>query len=134
MQSANGAAGTAVSTTGGNGSLPNLPNLAKMNSNVVNGILGSVNSVRAEIDDALADMREFHRSEPDQVMQAVSGHSARLVEIVIQISRIEVQQRQWKPIREEAERVISALKDQFQIASRAMFVRDLDFKMAGGGA
>lgn len=132
MQPANGisTASTAPATT----TIGGLPNLAKMNSNVVNDILGSVNSVRIEIDDALADMREFHRSEPDQVMQAVSAHAARLTEIVIQISRIEVQQRQWKPIREEAERVISALKDQFQIASRAMFVRELDFRMAGGGA
>lgn len=97
MQPANGisTASTAPATT----AIGGLPNLAKMNSSVVNDILGSVNSVRIEIDDALADMREFHRSEPDQVMQAVSAHAARLTEIVIQISRVEVQQRASSPPR-----------------------------------
>lgn len=101
--------------------------------NVVNSVLGSVVSVRREIDDVLADMRVFHKVEPDQVMNAVSAHSARLVEIVVQIVRIETMRREWKPVREEAERVITELKNQFQIASRSLAVRQMDWEFTSRG-
>jgi hypothetical protein len=96
-------------------------------------ILGSIITVRKEIDDALADMRVFHRAEPDQVMGAVSAHSARLVEIIVQIQRIEVVRREWKPVREEAERVLNELKNQFSIASRVIAMRQQDWEMSGRG-
>lgn len=89
--------------------------------------------VRREIDDCLADMRDFYRAEPDQVMQAVSAHSARLVEISIRIQRIEVVRREWKPVREEAERVLTELKSQFQVASRVLAQRRDDWEMSGRG-
>jgi hypothetical protein len=89
--------------------------------------------VRREIDDCLADMRDFYRAEPDQVMQAVSAHSARLVEIVIRIQRIEVVRREWKPVREEADRVLTELKNQFQVASRILAMRQQDWEMSGRG-
>jgi hypothetical protein len=106
-----------------------MPNRAE----VVNPTLGSIESVRHEIDDALLDMKEFSKFEPDLVMAAVSAHSARLVEIVVQIGRIEVVRREWKPVREECDRVLTALKDQFQIASRLMAMRELDWNMSGRG-
>jgi hypothetical protein len=91
--------------------------------------LGSVISVRKEIDDTMADQREFYVSEPDRVMRAVSGHSARLVEIVVQIGRVEVARPEWKPVREEAERVLQELRQQFQIASRRQAGRELEWNM-----
>lgn len=107
--------------------------LAQMRTQVVNDVLGSIDSARKEIDDALADMRVFSNFEPDMVMSAVSQHSARLVEIAVQISRIEAVRREWRPVREEAERVISALKDQFQIASRLHAMREFDWNASGRG-
>lgn len=95
--------------------------------------LGTVAEVRNEIDDVLADMRVFHRAEPDQVMQAVSGHSARLVEIIIQVQRIEVVRREWKPVREEAQTVLTELKSQFQVASRLLAMRAQDWEMSTRG-
>lgn len=112
---------------------PSAPSaLAAAQTQVVPG-LGSVVSVRKELDDVLADMRVFHRAEPDQVMGAVSAHSARLVEIIVQISRIEAVRREWKSVREETEKVLSELKSQFQIASRQIAMRQMDFDMTRGG-
>lgn len=105
---------------------------AQAQKNSVAG-LGSIADVRKEIDDVLADMRVFHRAEPDQVMQAVSGHSARLVEIIIHIQRIEVVRREWKPVREEAQAVLTELKSQFQVASRLLAMRTQDWEMSGRG-
>lgn len=95
--------------------------------------LGTIADVRREIDDCLADMRDFYRAEPDQVMRAVSAHSARLVEIVIRIQRIEVVRREWKPVREEADRVLTELKNQFAVASRVLAQRRDDWEMSGRG-
>lgn len=95
--------------------------------------LGTVTAIRREIDDALADMRMFHKVEPDQVMQAVSAHSARLVEIVVHIQRIEVVRREWKPVREEAERVLAEMKSQFSVASRLLAMRQVDWEMSTRG-
>lgn len=94
--------------------------------------LGTVAQIRSEIDDVLADMRNFHRAEPDQVMQAVSAHGARLLEIAIHIGRVEVVHREWKPVREEADRVLGELKAQFQVASRLIAVRGLDQEFMRG--
>lgn len=103
----------------------------KLYTEVIPGV-GSVQSVRAEIDDALADMRLFHQNEPDVVITAVSAHAARLAEIVTQARRIEVRMRQWKPVREEAEFVLGQLRDQYQMHSRLLTVRQLDQSMMGG--
>lgn len=95
--------------------------------------LGTVEDVRAEIDDVLADMRDFHRAEPDTVMQAVSAHSARLIELIIHIQRVEIVRREWKPVREECDRVLAELKSQFQVASRLLAMRSADWEMSGRG-
>lgn len=94
--------------------------------------LGSILTVRGEIEDALADMRLFHQNEPDVVITAVSAHAARLAELVVQARRIEVRLRQWKAIREEAEFVLSQLRDQYQMHSRLLTVRQLDQSLMGG--
>lgn len=103
-----------------------------LNAQVLPGV-GSIDSVRREIDDAFQDMKQFHNMEPDDVMRMCGGHSARLSEIRVQIQRVEVMHRQWKPIRtNEIEPAIEELRNQFGIASRLLFARELDFKMAGG--
>lgn len=95
--------------------------------------LGSIDSVRQEIRDVFEDMKEFYQKEPDDVMRLCSGHSARMSEIRVLIQQVEVVHRQWKPVRaNEVEHVIKELKSQFDIASRIVAVRELDFKMAGG--
>ena len=127
-----------LESTGANGGLSGPPALASQaqaaianQNNVIPG-LGSILTVRTEIDDVLADMKAFHRAEPDQVMAAVSAHSARLVEIIVQCQRIEVVRREWKPMREEADKVLAELKSQFQIASRLIAIRQMDFDMVRG--
>lgn len=96
--------------------------------------IGSIQSVRKEIDDVLADMGDFYRAEPDMVMAAVSAHGARLVEIIVRIGRIETVAREWKPVREEAEKVLNELKSQFSIASRLTAIRQMDLTLSGGQA
>lgn len=114
--------------------VPHAPVNFGMNTAQVFLGVGSIDSVRAEVDDAFADMKTFHNQEPDQVMRMCGGHSARLSEIRVQIQRIEVVARQWKPIRErEVEPAIEELKNQYLIASRLHAVRELDWKMSGGG-
>lgn len=94
---------------------------------------GSIDSVRAEIDDAYADMRLFHQREPDEVMRFCSGHSARLSELRVRIQRVEDMNREWRPIRErEIEPTLSELERQYMIASRLHSVRELDWKMSQG--
>lgn len=96
-------------------------------------IQGSIDSVRQEIDDAFADMKQFHQFEPDQVMRMVMGHTARLSEIKVRIMRIEDFAREWKPIRvREVEPALEELDRQYTIASRLHSVRELDWKIEAG--
>lgn len=90
-------------------------------------VIGSIVTARSEIDDALADQTGFSGLDPDRVFEVVSAHSARMIELIVHISRIEVVRREWKPVREEAERVVTELRQQFQIASRRMASRELDW-------
>lgn len=95
--------------------------------------LGSIEDVRQEIDDALEQMREFWMHEPDEVMRLVSGHAARLVEIRVQIQRVEDAYPVWKRVRtKEVEPVLDELQSQFNIASRLVTVRQLDWEMSRG--
>lgn len=126
-------AGGLVSVPGGVTPVAAPPIHPGMNTSQMFPGVGSIDSVRAEVDDAFADMKTFHNLEPDEVMRMAGGHSARLSEIRVQIQRIEVVARQWKAVRErEVEPTIDELKNQFMIASRLHSVRELDFKMAGG--
>lgn len=94
---------------------------------------GSVESVRAELDSAFADMRRFFQMEPDEVMRACSAHSARLSELRVRIQRIEDFQRQWQPVRvREIEPTLDELRQQYAIASRLQSVRQLDWDMERG--
>lgn len=112
---------------------------AKLTGGVVSSVteqsfpgLGTIATVHGEVDDVLADMKEFYRAEPDQVMAAVSGHMARLVEMSILIGRIQITNRQWKPVGDEIDKMIAALREQFQVASRLITVRQLDQDLTRG--
>lgn len=94
---------------------------------------GSINSVRGEIDDACRDMNTFHNQPPDDVMRLCGGHSARLSELRIRIQRIEDFHRAWKSVRtREIEPCLAELTNQYQIASRLLSARELDYRMETG--
>lgn len=94
---------------------------------------GSIDSVRSEIDDAFADMKNFIQNEPDYIMRIASGHSARLSELRVKIMRVEDYQREWRNVRErEIEPCISELERQWKNASRLQSCRELDWKMESG--
>lgn len=93
----------------------------------------SIRGARTEIDDAFDDIKTFHQREPDEVFRLVSGHSARLAELRGRTQRIEDRAPIWKTIRtREIEPALDELNKQFQIASRLLSVRDLDYRMESG--
>jgi hypothetical protein len=93
----------------------------------------SISQVRQEIDDAFDDIKTFHTREPDEVFRLVSGHSGRLAELRGRAQRVEDRAAIWKQLRtREIEPALDELNKQFQIASRLLAVRDLDFRMEGG--
>lgn len=94
---------------------------------------GSIDSVRAEIDDAFDDMKTCVNREPDEAMRICGGQSARLSELRVRIQRIEDFHRIWRPIRtREIEPALEELRNQFSVASRLLSVRELDWRMEGG--
>lgn len=94
---------------------------------------GSIASVRGEIDDALADLKTCYRIEPDEAMALAAGHSARLAELRIGISRIEDFHRQWVPIRtREVEPAIAECHKQFEMASRRLSAREISWRIETG--
>lgn len=110
------------------------PGMRPLDTTVVYGQVGSIDSVRSEVDDACRDMETFLNQEPDAVMRLCSGHSARLSTLRTLIFRIEDVHRQWRPIRtNEIEPTISELANQYQIASRLLSARELDWKIETGG-
>lgn len=99
----------------------------------IQGLGGSINSLRVEIDDAFADMKTFHQREPDEIMRMATGHSARLSEIRVLCMRIEDQYRPAKDLRQrELEPCLDELRAQWQGGSRLHSVRELDWKMESG--
>lgn len=97
------------------------------------GVGGSIDSIRQEVDDAFKDMATFHNREPDEVMRMCAGHSARLSEIRVRIQRVEDIDRPWRNVRlREVEPALEQLSNQFQIASRLLSARELDWRMETG--
>lgn len=95
--------------------------------------LGTVATVRSEVDDVIKHMQEFCNEEPDDVMRLCSGYSARMSEVRIRIQRIEEHIPVWRRVRlQEVEPILDELKQQFNIASRIVSVRQLDWEMQRG--
>ena len=94
--------------------------------------IGTLDDVRQEMLDALADAKTFYSLEPDEVIRLCMGHSARLSEIRVVILQVEVYRREWKPVLKEVETVLEHLREQFSMASRLITIRDLDWRMETG--
>jgi uncharacterized small protein (DUF1192 family) len=87
--------------------------------------------LRRELDEYYQQILGFHMAEPDQVLLAVSGISARLIGIRAEIMRGGTQ-RANKFRTSELDPLLDHLEQQFRIHSRLLSVRDLDFRMSGG--
>lgn len=95
--------------------------------------LGSINSVRDELDSMNETMKGFDEEEPDEVMRACSAYSARLVEIQRRIFRIEDVLTYWKPVRtQEVNRLLEETRFQYEVASRILTQRKFDWEMERG--
>lgn len=89
--------------------------------------LGSPDAVREEIDLMHRLVRNFWQMEPDAVMRAVSGFSARCAELHKDMVRAEGRDRAWKSIRtQQVDKLHDELERQFKIASRALESRRQD--------
>lgn len=89
--------------------------------------LGDPEKVRAELDMMYRLVRNFWQMEPDQVMRAVSGFSARCAEMHKDMIRAEGRERVWKTIRtQDVDKLHLELERQFKIASRALEMRRQD--------
>lgn len=93
------------------------------------GELGNRAQIEAELDAMLAEMREFWRQQPDQVMQTCAGFTARLTELEVLLHRVEVRDRQYKQIRTlQVQKMLDECERQFKIASRLVEVRRQDLE------
>lgn len=89
--------------------------------------LGDPEAIKAEIDMMHRLVRQFWQMEPDQVMQAVSGFSARCAEMHKDMIRAEGRNRAWKSLRtQDVDKLHLELERQFKIASRALESRRQD--------
>lgn len=95
--------------------------------------IGSVVTVRGEVDATFEVMRGFHSLEPEDVMRFVGGLSARLVELRVRTTRVEVAHPIWTSIRtNELDPAIEELGRQYAIASRLHSVKELDYRISTG--
>lgn len=107
--------------------------LTERNSHVPIPSLGSINDVRAELDAIFEDIKRMHEQEPDEVMVVCSARSARLSELRMLIYRVEDLLSYWKPIRtHEVDPAMEELRFQFNLASRLLTQRQLDWDMTRG--
>jgi hypothetical protein len=93
------------------------------------GTLGTREEIQKELDLIAAHIRIFHRMQPDQVMRACSGYTARLTELEVLLHRVESSDRQYTRVRtQQVERFITELERQWKTASRLVEVmrQDLD--------
>lgn len=113
---------------------PSTRSLPTVDTSEVDPVVGySIDEVRDEIDEMVKDIKTFLNREPDDVFRLIAGHSGRLAELRLRISRIENFKRQWQPIRtKEVELVMTELTTQFQMASRRLSSRELDYRMETG--
>lgn len=96
----------------------------------------SLEDARKEVEDTYEHMKEFFTQEPDEVMRLCSGYHARLGEIRMYVQRHE-DQGNLRPLKQfrinEVEPALKDLKHQYDIASRLLTQRTLDWEMAKVG-
>lgn len=91
----------------------------------------SRDALRAEIDIILAKCVLAPDMEPDQAMIMMSGLLARLVQMHIDIQRVEHVQRDLKSVRtQEVDYAMDLVRDQYKISSRLIAVRQMDLDLS----
>lgn len=86
--------------------------------------------LREEIDVMLAQCILAPDMEPDQAMIMMSGLLARLVQMHIDIQRVEHIQRDLKSVRtQEVDYAMDLVREQWKIASRLIAVRQMDLDL-----
>lgn len=96
----------------------------------------TLEDARQEVEDIYDHMKDFYTQEPDEVMRLCGGYHARLAEIRMYVERCEDQGnfRLLKQFRtKEVEPALKDLKHQYDIASRLLTYRQLDWEMAKVG-
>jgi hypothetical protein len=91
----------------------------------------AVAAYRDELDDYYRQIVQFREMEPDLVLLTVSGISARLIAIRAQLVRSS-SQRANKLRTSEIDPLIDHLKQQAQLHSRLITMRQLDWQLSGG--
>jgi hypothetical protein len=91
----------------------------------------AVAAYRDELDDYYGQILQFVGMEPDQVLLIVSGVSARLIAIRAQLVRSN-SQRANKLRTGEIDPLLDHLKQQAQLHSRLITMRQLDWQLSGG--
>lgn len=91
-----------------------------------------MDAIRSELDAYYGLVKEWATSEPDIVLQEISAISARLTEVRAQLNRDNGQRANRLRI-SEIDPLIEQLEFQFKVHSRIQAVREMDFRMSGGG-
>lgn len=95
--------------------------------------LGTREQIEAELDGVAADIREFWRYEPDQVLRKTAAYSARLTELYVLLNRYEARDRQYTRVRTQQVQIwLNELDRQFKMASRLIEVSRQDLALLRG--
>lgn len=95
-------------------------------------VMGSIDTVREEVDDAFKHAKVYFQLNPDEAMRYASGYSARMSELKVRIKRIENDVPGWRPVRLEVEDAIEEQRFQYEVHSRLHTTREFDWKVEAG--
>ena len=88
-------------------------------------------ALRDEIDDIIQKCIEAPNMEPDEAMIMMSSLLARLVQMHIDIQRVEHIQRELRSVRtQEVDKLMELVRDQYRISSRLIAVRQMDVELS----
>lgn len=110
------------------------PGYIRMDTSVwCDGVNGSIDSVREEVDTALEHAKNFYQLNPDEAMRYAGGYSARMSELKIWIKRIEDRVPGWREIRvNEVEPCQEEMRFQYENHSRLHTAREFDWRVESG--
>lgn len=97
-----------------------------------NSEAGKITRYRAELDQYFAALREFKDYDISEILRSLAAFSARASEIRSNIFRVDTRRLQAFRTR-ELDPFIEELDRQFKVWSRFQAVREMEFKMSGGG-
>lgn len=97
------------------------------------GALVDRETVEAELDIAMAQLRECWALEPDAVLLVVSAISARMTELQVHLHRVEGRDRRFKMLRtQQVLPIILECDRQAKLHSRLIEMRRQDLELARG--